>query len=130
MGALRGFVGEIVASDEEVTVSEAAASRVDDTEDVKQIERRRAYFESKADAVTISGAPTVMKSIVRHPANNKPIAIVAVKWSGASLKAATDLKHSMQKAQEVLDKRVDEAKKSKVKGRIILQRSNVNKNDL
>ena len=131
-GALRAFAGETIVLSEERTVMEAAKLLVDGAEDNEESESRSKLYESVAKAVEIRGAEIVMEHVVPHPANNAQVAIVAVTWSGATQRVAKSLEQSMQAAQKDLKKRVEEARKAKakVKGSVILQRSNVNKNDL
>lgn len=130
MAALREFMGETLSTRAEGINSESAAEFADGTMGVDQVSRLREYYRGKAPSAMIKGAEIARHFVVRHPASGKKLAIVAVKWSGASQQAATDLKQSMQAAQEVMRKQIKKTEKDEAKERLILQGINVNKDDL
>ena len=106
----------MAASAERDVRDSATLLLLDGSESAEQIEQTRRFYESNAEAVEIVGLDVVGSWIVRHPANNQEMAVVAVKWSGASQKAAQDLKRSMQAAQRDLREKVAKDKVGKGNG--------------
>lgn len=128
VGALREFAGEIISSVEDDTLAESRIIDEHGGREIEQIDRVRTYYKSKADARHISGIVPIGEWIIRHPSNDKPLAVVAVKWSEATRRQSKSLKHSIQTGRETKKKIVEKkavGKREQTRGNVILQRSNI-----
>lgn len=95
MGAIRGFVGEVVRSD---ASDDGGGIAIDYADAAISREIRNDFMEklgSNADAIELTGLTVVGRWVVPHPANGQKVAVVAVSWSPTGVATA-------KRAQEVM----------------------------
>ena len=95
-GAIRGFVGETVRSEESDDGDEIAVEYADMAEGSEITNEFVDKIRSNADAKRFTGLTVVGRWVVSHPANGQKVAVVAVSWSPTGVERAGRVEETMR----------------------------------